>query len=251
MKNVPSGSSAKRKSPYVFFKQCTFLSKCAGGITTEGTSTQETASTNLGPYSSDVLPPKRNKGAKSASRDEELLNALTSSLKRREERESLAEGDEDRLFLLSLLPEMKKIRDHDKLSAKMDILRVIQQRQNQPFPLSSNITAYRAPSFGQCYQQGTNAPPILHNLSPSTPQRYAEPTSYPADVLHPSLAFNVGLPAPVTTEYTARPNEALPTLTHHLLNTSDNTNERSVSVDSSASSATLSPCESQIADLFQ
>ncbi len=57
--------------------------------------------------------------------ESELATAFTKSLKRHEEREDNNNADSDRLFLLSLLEDFKKIPDRMKSEAKINIIRCI------------------------------------------------------------------------------------------------------------------------------
>ncbi|KAL1509956.1 hypothetical protein ABEB36_004620 [Hypothenemus hampei] len=54
----------------------------------------------------------------------------------REERERRLECDSDRLFLLSLLPDFKKIPEYRRLSIKMEPIRVIKRNQELAIPFN-------------------------------------------------------------------------------------------------------------------
>lgn len=152
MKKIKTGSATDRKGQYIYFSQLSFLSKCSGGVPTEGDKTKEMAETKArttiqveGPYdtsskSSGSL--KRNKRAKSDYNDSDLIATLKYSVESREERDRQAESDHDRLFLLSLLPEIKKIPENLKLSTKMEILSIIQRNQTAAFSKDYNNTGY-------------------------------------------------------------------------------------------------------------
>lgn len=222
------------------------MSKCASVIETEGTTTQEVASTNVGPFSSDDPPPKR-KGSQAASRDDQMLSVLTSALQAREAREKQADSDEDRLFLLSLLPELKKIPDSEKLSTKMDIMKVIQQKQNNSVPpfIMPSFAGYQAPPIG--HYQGRNASYAPHITSLSTSQQY-DGSPRPAQARHLFAPLHVDVPQ--TTVFSDMPSADIVTVPPKPLDDSGSYNDRPVSVNSSVSSASGSGCESQLFELY-
>ncbi|KAL1488181.1 hypothetical protein ABEB36_015139 [Hypothenemus hampei] len=96
-----SGSTASRKSPYIYFDQLQFLRK-----TVENTQTQISLNKSY-----------------IAETDDECCNIPTL----REERERKQESDSDRLFMLSLLEDFKNIPKHRKLSTRMELIDVIKR----------------------------------------------------------------------------------------------------------------------------
>lgn len=74
------------------------------------------------------------------------------------------EVDEDKSFLLSLLPAIKKMNDAEKLEAKMDFLAVIKRIT---IPPSQNYNQFPHPSyFGlNSYQGGTHFSQFGHSQS--------------------------------------------------------------------------------------
>lgn len=80
---------------------------------------------NIAIHSSDSSrAPKNNKRNKNDDVGREVIGILNRSLEKKND-----EDDEDRLFFLSLVKEFKKIPEHVRMQAKMDILKVIQDAQ--------------------------------------------------------------------------------------------------------------------------
>lgn len=197
---MKTGSAADRKSRYVFFPQLSFLSKCTGGVRTRGDTTNEVAETRAvtteqvgGPYAAvdeneASISLQRKKKRKPAS-DDELLATLKMSIQSRDERDRQAESDDDRHFLLSLLPEMKKIPENVKLSTRMEILGVIEKNKrglSQGFEINRrNYEGTAGPSqqyastYGSSHQhwQNTNLYPFMtpnprpFQIPPPQPER--------------------------------------------------------------------------------
>lgn len=82
-----------------------------------------------GPYDvEDDFIRKKSKQKKKENADMELAATLKASLESREKREAEAEGDSDRLFLLSLLPYLKKIPENEKLTTRLELMNVINKK---------------------------------------------------------------------------------------------------------------------------
>ncbi|XP_049765035.1 uncharacterized protein LOC126094603 [Schistocerca cancellata] len=125
-----SGSAALRKSPNVYFEQLQFLKETVVDNITQG-SLDETdiAESNYGScgIQSPSMPRKKQK-----SNDDRLIDVLQQSIALKEECERHPESDSDRLFLLSLLEDMKKIPVHCKLTTKMEVIDIIKRVQMLP-----------------------------------------------------------------------------------------------------------------------
>lgn len=126
-----------------------FLKKCSGGVPTSGGKNKEVTETKAGtavevggpydPPNKSSSSSKRNKKAKPDYDDSDLIATLKYSVESREERDKQTESDYDRMFLLSLLPEIKKVPENRKLSTNMEILSIIQRNQTA-FSQDSNIS---------------------------------------------------------------------------------------------------------------
>jgi hypothetical protein len=77
-----------------------------------------------------LLPKKRKQTEDDESAN--LVDILKQSIAMREERESKQDSDSDRLFMLSLLEDFKKIPKHRRLGTKMEIINVIKRAQTCP-----------------------------------------------------------------------------------------------------------------------
>lgn len=128
MKNTKSGSSASHKTPYIYFKQLLFLKNTVGNLNTESSITEEEKSTTdqepLGPYSREnIVGRKKKKPSDDGTR--ELLETLNKCIDTRKNNADILEQDEDRMFLLSLLSSFRKIPDHKKPAAKIQLITMI------------------------------------------------------------------------------------------------------------------------------
>lgn len=88
---------------------------------------QQKTSTTQQVYHTTVLAKKRK-----AQDDigKQLVNVLKESVNDRRQHEKETLNDEDRLFFISLVKDFKNIPQHKKLSAKRQILLVIEQHQS-------------------------------------------------------------------------------------------------------------------------
>lgn len=158
LKKLKSGSAAERKTPYVYTAQLSFLKTFSTGITTTGSKTQETAASIVdtandnpeGPYDTQKERIIRKKSKrKNNDADEELAATLKASLESRDKREAAAEADSDRLFLLSLLPDLKKVPEHEKLSTKLELMTVIKKKLEMTSASNLPQQVICQPSFSQ------------------------------------------------------------------------------------------------------
>ncbi|XP_047103517.1 uncharacterized protein LOC124722389 [Schistocerca piceifrons] len=132
-----SGSAALRKSPYVYFEHLQFLKETVvDNRTQDSLDETDVAESNYGGCGVHSLLPKK----KQKNNDERLIAVLQQSIELREERERNQESDSDRLFLLSLLEDMKKISEQRKLTIKMEITEV--KKRAQMLPLRTHHQGY-------------------------------------------------------------------------------------------------------------
>lgn len=153
-----SGSAASGRKQYVFFSQLSFLkpattnkvtvSNLDGDENGDGEKQQQHQDSQETPSRSPAYKRKRYGGLPSEQR---LYDVLAKSVETRMENQKLLEDDDDRLFLLSLVKEMKKVPEHLKIEAKFDILNVFKKYQTKytfPHPVSQ---FHHAPGPSHCY----------------------------------------------------------------------------------------------------
>lgn len=94
---------------------------------------------------------------------EDLVSVLKESINSRIQRESVLEDDNDRLFMLSLVKDFKKIPESAKLTTKMEIINLIHRAQSGRYDPShyEPMTRHSQPTYPrssytnhQEYQQG-------------------------------------------------------------------------------------------------
>ncbi|KAG8305232.1 hypothetical protein J6590_074424 [Homalodisca vitripennis] len=142
LSGVKSGSAAERKTLYVFYNTLTFLNTNNPPTNTHSNvDRQDPDNTDLlhldieapaanpdptGPYETRVLAKKRK------PKDEvgqQLVKILKDSAEERRNREIELTSDEDRLFLMSLVSDLKRVPEHLKLSVKRQLMAVLEQNQ--------------------------------------------------------------------------------------------------------------------------
>ncbi|CAH1107041.1 unnamed protein product [Psylliodes chrysocephalus] len=143
-----------------------------------------------------------------------LIEALDANAKRRETKEN--ENDDDRLFLLSLLPQLKQLPPHLKLSARLSILQALNKfvleipylcylyHQPAPFHYRAPSTEHRAPpdplhqqplvylqhSQHQTYLQATEKTPEYQQMQSNTatteilPNETTSPLQSPSESIY-------------------------------------------------------------------
>lgn len=82
---------------------------------------------------------------KKKSDDDSLIEVLKESIALRENREMKKECDADRLFMLSLLEDFKKIPDDRRLSTKMELLDVIKRAQTLRLEINNQSYSHNVP----------------------------------------------------------------------------------------------------------
>ncbi|KAG8270709.1 hypothetical protein J6590_079053 [Homalodisca vitripennis] len=145
LSGVESGSAAERKTPYdPDNTDLLHLDIEAPAANPDPT----------GPYETRVLAKKRK------PKDEvghQLVKILKDSAEERRNREIELTSDEDRLFLMSLVSDLKRVPEHLKLSVKRQLMAVLEQNQVTP----AGRTSYTGYAQNQNYQypshSGSNA----------------------------------------------------------------------------------------------
>lgn len=183
-KKGKSGQGRKGKSTYLYTNQLAFLSGVILPRTTDTSlNTMDPSSPNENgpPLESQVVldepsdVPEVSKKRKVNMVERKLLDAIeTHNIRQKEKSKTEKTDDDDRLFLLSLLPFMKSIPPHFKLAARMDIMQTInkfitaqQPPANYPHPQQYNQNNYQPPGhqsqqhqFLNLMQPCLNQPPI-------------------------------------------------------------------------------------------
>lgn len=148
MKKEKSGSGASGRKQYIYFNQLSFLqtsikettsSISENPVESEGNGTEREIILDDTEISERPvpLPSRKRKNISSAAKtDEDKLFVAVANKIMKEKPETYVERDEDTLFMLSLVGELKKIPDNWKLDVKSEILGVFQKfRKAQQFPL--------------------------------------------------------------------------------------------------------------------
>ncbi|KAJ8720506.1 hypothetical protein PYW08_005971 [Mythimna loreyi] len=118
LKNMKSSSGGKHKSPYKYYNTLLFLKDSIRNDTDSDISNDSSKNT-------DGRKQKRKKKTNKDAIEQQLVSVLSKKLEYKKEKES----DDDKLFLLSLLSEFKKIPESNKLDARCEIIRVIKNAQ--------------------------------------------------------------------------------------------------------------------------
>ncbi|KAG8250643.1 hypothetical protein J6590_097391 [Homalodisca vitripennis] len=145
LSGVKSGSAAERKTPYVFYNTLTFLNTNNPPTNTHSNvDRQDPDNTDL--LHLDIEAPAANPDPTGPYETRERRN-----------REIELTSDEDRLFLMSLVSDLKRVPEHLKLSVKRQLMAVLEQNQVTP----AGRTSYTGYAQNQNYQypshSGSNA----------------------------------------------------------------------------------------------
>ncbi|CAG4954769.1 unnamed protein product [Parnassius apollo] len=137
LKDVKSGSAAKRKSQYTYFNQLLFLRSVLDTNATEN-SLEEASQENESARSSDLetqqsasksLRTKRKKKIPNEESDTDPLISVLHKTIATIEKTDTQNSNCDRLFLLSLLDRFQNIPAVMKTKAKMEIMEIIEKYQ--------------------------------------------------------------------------------------------------------------------------
>lgn len=201
MCNTKSGSGSSRKTPYVFFKQLSFLQS----VVQERSTSNSMANTDVSEIEPNVEQnsvhaswkertgtKRKSTGNETANSDvDKLVSVLKDNIRSREDTERSKEDDDDRMFLLSLLTSMKKIPDHMRFSVRMQMMQIIdhalkgdstfvtvQQSLQQNHPIQAPHTSYyhydSQSSFTQPHNRQLSGPSAV--TSPAS--NYSSETEY-------------------------------------------------------------------------
>ncbi|RVE52805.1 hypothetical protein evm_002462 [Chilo suppressalis] len=194
-KNIKSGAGAKKNNQYRFYNQLLFLKPYAGKNKTQNSlsagddeSVGEGNESVGGPYEDRALGTKRKKSDPAEEMTRELIDTLKTSINKKENEE-----DPDRQFMLSLVPDFKKVPDRLKSVVKINIIRYISQAQDEMYNYkeSGDATMSYTNNQNQGYytntssyahqqnEQGTSAAGIADNIIEAIP---ATPTTVNSNI---------------------------------------------------------------------
>ncbi|CAH2207421.1 uncharacterized protein LOC120637693 [Pararge aegeria] len=155
-----SGSAALNIRPYAYYQQMSFLKAIIEDRPDKTNSLQESEHTEITSGETEngqnKIPRERNKRKLTTKITDEnvLIEKLSKRLDEKTQNSRIDNEDEDKLFLLSLVGEFKKINEHYKLDAKTEILNVVKYFKgmtNHTYPSSygdrgySSFNDYRGP----------------------------------------------------------------------------------------------------------
>jgi hypothetical protein len=144
-KKEKSGSGASGRRQYVFFEQLRFLETSVkstlNSIVDENEDRCQNDPSPVEEAEEHAVPTrKRKKNIKEPTETDHLIENLKAKFYSRET--SNENKDEDTLFMLSLVPELKKLPELVKLDTKSEILNVLRRARNQSIPVTSNATNF-------------------------------------------------------------------------------------------------------------
>ncbi|CAH1109762.1 unnamed protein product [Psylliodes chrysocephalus] len=132
-----SGDGSSWKT-YVFFKQLSFLMRCSANRETTSNFASGNSETAEAPKLKEndgfanktaTLIHKRKKNPSRTDDDLQIGELFKKSIEQRQKNEMVLDNDADRHFLLSFLPDFKKVPDDKKMDLKMVIIQSIKSAQ--------------------------------------------------------------------------------------------------------------------------
>ena len=187
-----SGDGAKRGTPYMFATQMSFLEDTV--LPRKTSSSLVAPEDNQTDYTDILCTPPKNltlsecgKKRKLTFVETKLIDALESNASRRAEKEQRV--DDDRFFLLSLLPQLKLIPNNQKLSARMEIMGVINKyiqteaTYTQPNQYLNHPHNYQTQLQQHSPHSSFTPPPQIH-LKKNNVQETSIPLQSPTDSIH-------------------------------------------------------------------
>lgn len=176
-KNAPSGSGAS-KIQYIYFQRLMFLERSVRNKKTESNiqDTSENSETGNEESTADarediMRPPNQNiKRKKMTAADAEFLNIIKNNISSTNQQQplvsSVTEGDDDKLFCLSLHKELLKVPEANRIAVKIELMKILQAAQ-QP----SQSTLYSNNS----YSYFSNSSASSSTSIPVRPRYHAQP----------------------------------------------------------------------------
>lgn len=179
-KNAPSGSGAS-KIQYIYFQRLMFLERSVRNKKTESNiqDTSENSKTGNEESTADAAdedimrPPNQNiKRKKMTAADAEFLNIIKNNISSRNQQQplvsSVTEGDDDKLFCLSLHKELLKVPEANRIAVKIELMKILQAAQQ-----SSQSTVYSNSSyFSNSSASFSTSIPVRYHAQPSRPNEF-------------------------------------------------------------------------------
>ncbi|XP_061717602.1 uncharacterized protein LOC133525331 [Cydia pomonella] len=162
---LKSGSSASTTSTFAYLQRLSFLKPVLNKKITDNSLDNEETPVNveLNSMNNSASPTEKvpRKKYKLHPADEHFANIIEKSLNRKNEEER-KEDDEDKLFCLSLVKEIKKVPDHKRLKLKIEMYNLLERYQSgQPVENYQSVTHASIPqthSTSGVSQQYNNKP---------------------------------------------------------------------------------------------
>lgn len=189
-----SGSAAKKKTQYIFYNNLMFLKDTVSINETDSSMQRQENERNETENVADpvVVPPPKRKKKKNKEDDigVELINVLNKNVELKK-----AEEDEDRLFFLSLVSEIKKVPEHIRLRTKSQIMQVITEAQTSGYSYCNSTWDYVRPfNYNQGPSQGYQTPSFARNNnpppSPSVPPTHRGTCNQEQSVTSPESTYS-------------------------------------------------------------
>lgn len=182
-KNAPSGSGAS-KIQYIYFQRLMFLERSVRNKKTESNiqNTSENSETGNEESTADarediMRPPNQNiKRKKMTAADAEFLNIIKNNISTRNQQQplvsSVTEGDDDKLFCLSLHKELLKVPEANRIAVKIELMKILQaaQQSSQSSVYSNNSYSY----FSNSSASSSTPIPVRprYHTQPSRPNEF-------------------------------------------------------------------------------
>lgn len=167
-----SGAAASYRKQYIFFEQLKFLDVTtrvtSGSIEESPDKEAEEDEPNQNAVTVDaVLPSQAAKRRRKSDKETEENDQLLQHLKARYVSKETEKPDDDKLFLLSLYSDLKKIPEHMKLCVKGQLISVLSAARQASFVPNVNISQYphANQSYTQMFQDSHNTPVAFPNVS--------------------------------------------------------------------------------------
>ncbi|KAF9406398.1 hypothetical protein HW555_013220 [Spodoptera exigua] len=180
-KNAPSGSGAS-KIQYIYFQRLMFLERSVRNKKTESNIQDTSENSETGNEESTVdaadedimrAPNQNIKRKKMTAADAEFLNIIKKNISSRNQQQppvsSVTEGDDDKLFCLSLHKELLKVPEANRIAVKIELMKILQAAQQ-----SSQSTVYSNNSYSSNSSASfSTSIPVRYHAQPSRPNEFS------------------------------------------------------------------------------
>ncbi|KAF9413719.1 hypothetical protein HW555_008165 [Spodoptera exigua] len=178
-KDLGSGAS---KIQYIYFQRLMFLERSVRNKKTESNIQDTSENSETGNEESTVdaadedimRPPNQNiKRKKMTAADAEFLNIIKKNISSRNQQQppvsSVTEGDDDKLFCLSLHKELLKVPEANRIAVKIELMEILQAAQQ-----SSQSTVYSNNSYSSNSSASfSTSIPVRYHAQPSRPNEFS------------------------------------------------------------------------------